>query len=243
MIRVTSYKKDSEQTYGLGATVVMEYLLHAREKVTGVIMHPQFRSEETVSKIKSLCGSDIPVSVEEKPFNILSKKENCFVICVIGKKDEHIQSGNHMVLVNPSNAGNMGTIMRSCLGFGVRDLAIIPPSVDHFDPKVIRASMGASASVRAEVFSSFEDYAARFPGNKLYPFMLDGSTKLHETVIEKPFSLIMGNEATGLPAEFSKIGRPIRIDHSHAIDSLNITIAASIGLYEATKGIDNDLQS
>ena len=243
MIRVTSYKKDSGETYGLGATVVMEYLQCAREKVTGVIMHPQFRSEETVSKIKTLCGSDIPVSVEEKPFNILSKKENCFVICVIEKKDERIREGNHMVLVNPSNAGNMGTIMRSCLGFGVRDLAIIPPAVDHFDPKVIRASMGASASVRAEVFSSFEEYAARFPGNKLYPFMLDGSTKLHETVIEKPFSLIMGNEATGLPSEFSKIGRPIRIDHSHAIDSLNITIAASIGLYEATKGIDNDLQS
>ena len=239
MIRVSGYKKDSDQTYGLGATVVMEYLLHAREKVSGVIIHPQFRSEETESKIKSLCGNDIPVSVEEKPFNILSKKENCFVICVIEKKDECIREGNHMVLVNPSNAGNMGTIMRSCLGFGVRDLAIVPPAVDHFDPKVIRASMGAAASVRTEVFGSFEEYAARFPSNHLYPFMLDGSTKLHETVIEQPFSLIMGNEATGLPSGFSKIGRPIRIDHSGAIDSLNITIAASIGLYEATKGIDN----
>ena len=243
MIRVASYKKDSVETYGLGATVVMEYLLHAREKVEAVILHPQFRSEDTIEKISSLCGNDIPVSVEEKPFNILSKKENCFVICVISKKEEHIGNGNHMVLVNPSNAGNMGTIMRSCLGFGVRDLAVIPPAVDHFDPKVIRASMGAAASVRIEVFGSFEEYAARFPGNRLYPFMLDGSTKLHETVIEKPFSLIMGNEATGLPAEFSKIGRPIRIDHSNSIDSLNITIAASIGLYEATKGIDNDLQS
>ena len=243
MIRVASYKKDSEQSYGLGATVVMEYLLHAREKVTGVILHPQFRSDETISKIKSLCGNDVPVSVEEKPFNILSKKENCFVICVIEKKEERIREGNHMVLVNPSNAGNMGTIMRSCLGFGVKDLAIIPPAVDHFDPKVIRASMGAAASVRAEVFSSFEEYAAKFPSNHLYPFMLDGSTKLHETVIEKPFSLIMGNEATGLPSGFSRIGRPIRIDHSDAIDSLNITIAASIGLYEATKGIDNHLQS
>lgn len=239
MIRVTSYRKDSGETYGLGATVVMEYLLHAKDKASAVILHPQFRSEETVSKINALCGSSIPVSVEEKPFNILSKKENCFVICVIEKKEEHIQNGNHMVLVNPSNAGNMGTIMRSCLGFGVRDLAIIPPAVDHFDPKVIRASMGAAASVRTEIFDSFEEYAARFPGNKLYPFMLDGSTKLHETTIEKPFSLIMGNEATGLPSEFSKIGRPIRIDHSNAIDSLNITIAASIGLYEATKGIDN----
>lgn len=243
MIRVASYRKDSEETYGLGATVVMEYLLHAKDKVRGVILHPQFRSEETVAKIKALCGDVIPVSVEEKPFNILSKKENCFVICVIEKREEHILKGNHMVLVNPSNAGNMGTIMRSCLGFGVRDLAIVPPATDHFDPKVIRASMGAAASVRTEVFSSFEEYSARFPENKLYPFMLDGSTKLHETVIEQPFSLIMGNEATGLPSEFSKIGRPIRIDHSNAIDSLNITIAASIGLYEATKGIDNKLQS
>ena len=243
MIRVASYRKDSEETYGLGATVVMEYLLYAKDKVRGVILHPQFRSEETVAKIKALCGDVIPVSVEEKPFNILSKKENCFVICVIEKREEHILKGNHMVLVNPSNAGNMGTIMRSCLGFGVRDLAIVPPAADHFDPKVIRASMGAAASVRTEVFSSFEEYSARFPENKLYPFMLDGSTKLHETVIEQPFSLIMGNEATGLPSEFSKIGRPIRIDHSNAIDSLNITIAASIGLYEATKGIDNKLQS
>jgi len=243
LTRVSSYRKESDETYGLGATVVMEYLLHAREKVRGVILHPQFRSEETISKINSICGNDIPVSVEEKPFNIHSKKENCFVICVIAKEEEHIRAGNHMVLVNPSNAGNMGTIMRSCLGFGVRDLAVIPPAVDHFDPKVIRASMGAAASVRTEVFGSFEEYAKRFPENKLYPFMLDGSTKLHETVIEKPFSLIMGNEATGLPSGFSQIGRPIRIDHSDAIDSLNITIAASIGLYEATKGIDNHLQS
>jgi TrmH family RNA methyltransferase len=65
--------------------------------------------------------------------------------------------------------------------------------------------------------------------------MLDGSTKLQETTINKPFSLIMGNEATGLDPSFQKIGQPIRIEHTSNIDSLNITIAASIGLYEATK--------
>ena len=95
--------------------------------------------------------------------------------------------------------------------------------------------MGACASVRIEVFERFEDYVGRFPGNKLYPFMLDGSTKLQDTKIQKPFSLIMGNEATGLDPSFKDIGQPIRIEHSSDIDSLNITIAASIGLYEATK--------
>ena len=141
-----------------------------------------------------------------------------------------------MVLVNPSNCGNLGTIVRSCLGFGVTNIAIVgKTSADPCDPKTIRASMGACASVRIEVFDAFRDYADRFPSNNLYPFMLDGSTKLQETSINKPFSLIMGNEATGLDPSFKDVGRPIRIEHSGNIDSLNITIAASIGLYEATK--------
>lgn len=236
MIKVTSYKSDNIHTYGLGATVAMEYLLKKRDAVKGIILHPGFRSEETIAKIKDICGDDIPVSTEEKPFNILSKKDNCFVICVIEKKKGGIADGNHMVLVNPSNCGNLGTIVRSCLGFGVQDIAIVgKTAADPFDPKTIRASMGACASVRIEVFDEFEEYAKRFPSNNLYPFMLDGSTKLQETTINKPFSLIMGNEATGLDPSFQKIGQPIRIEHTSNIDSLNITIAASIGLYEATK--------
>ena len=236
MIKVTSYKSDNIHTYGLGATVAMEYLLKKRDAVKGIILHPGFRSEETIAKIKDICGDDIPVSTEEKPFNILSKKDNCFVICVIEKQKTRINDGNHMVLVNPSNCGNLGTIVRSCLGFGVQDIAIVgKTAADPFDPKTIRASMGACASVRIEVFDEFEEYAKRFPSNNLYPFMLDGSTKLQETTINKPFSLIMGNEATGLDPSFQNVGKPIRIEHSSNIDSLNITIAASIGLYEATK--------
>ena len=239
MIKVTSYKSDNIYTYGLGATVAMEYLLKRRDVVRAVILHPGFRSEETIAKIRTICGSDIPVSPEEKPFNILSKKDNCFVIVVIEKKKVKIQDGNHMVLVNPSNCGNMGTIVRSCLGFGVTDIAIVgKTSADPNDPKTIRASMGACASVNIEVFDEFSDYQKRFPQNNLYPFMLDGSTKLQETTINKPFSLIMGNEATGLDPAFKDIGQPIRIEHSSNIDSLNITIAASIGLYEATKACE-----
>lgn len=236
MIKVTSYKSDNIHTYGLGATVAMEYLLKNRDVVKGIILHPGFRSEETIAKIKDICGKDIPISTEEKPFNILSKKDNCFVICVIEKNKTRLNDGNHMVLVNPSNCGNLGTIVRSCLGFGVQDIAIVgKTAADPFDPKTIRASMGACASVRIEVFDEFSEYTERFPSNNLYPFMLDGSTKLQETTINKPFSLIMGNEATGLDPSFQKIGKPIRIEHTSNIDSLNITIAASIGLYEATK--------
>lgn len=41
----------------------------------------------------------------------------------------------------------------------------------------------------------------------------------------------MGNEGSGLPAEFAAMGQPVRIPHNHEIDSLNLSIAAAIGMY------------
>ena len=58
---------------------------------------------------------------------------------------------------------------------------------------------------------------------------------LHDVKPQGKFSLIFGNEATGLPHEFSKIGKSVIIPHSDRIDSLNLPIAASIAMYEATK--------
>ena len=83
MIKVTSYNSDNIYTYGLGATVAMEFLLKRRDVVKAVILHPGFRSVETIEKIKAICANDIPVSTEEKPFNILSKKDKFFVSAVI----------------------------------------------------------------------------------------------------------------------------------------------------------------
>ena len=48
--------------------------------------------------------------------------------------------------------GNLGTIMRTMVGFGMEDLAIIRPGVDAYDPKVIRASMGSIFHLRFAYF-------------------------------------------------------------------------------------------
>ena len=52
-----------------------------------------------------------------------------------------------MVLVNPSDMGNMGTIIRTMLGFNYVNLAIIRPGVDVFDPRVIRWCLEMKAVV------------------------------------------------------------------------------------------------
>lgn len=143
------------------------------------------------------------------------------------------KDASHIVLVNPSNAGNMGTIMRSALGFELNQMAIVRPAVDAFDPKVVRASMGAIFSTEFQYFDTFDEYRQQFGERELYPFMLQAQIRLPEIHPSGTYSLIFGNEATGLPREFLDIGTSVIIPHSNRIDSLNLPIAASIAMYAA----------
>ena len=91
--------------------------------------------------------------------------------------------------------------------------------------------MGAIFSLPFCYYSSFEEYEKEFPNHHLYPFMLQAKKELREAEKKEPYSLVYGNEATGLPAEFLKKGDPLIIAQSSEIDSLNLDNAVSIGLY------------
>lgn len=232
------YRKESEVSYSLGITLTFELLKYKTEYVTRIFIHSGMKEGDTLEKLKGLSkAAGIEIVYTDKIFHVLSQKENCYVIGEFRKFSCALSAeASHIVLVNPSNAGNMGTIMRSALGFGITQMAIIRPAVDVFEPKTVRASMGAVFSTDFVYFDSFEEYRKSFGERELYSFMLDARVSLHEIRPEGRFSLIFGNEAAGLPAEFSKIGTSVVIPHSGRIDSLNLPIAASIAMYEATKG-------
>ena len=66
--------------------------------------------------------------------------------------------------------------------------------------------------------------------------MLKGATALDEIYPENvPFSLVFGNEGRGLDDDYLEVGKSILIPHSKEIDSLNLSLAVGIGLYEFTK--------
>jgi len=89
-------------------------------------------------------------------------------------------------------------------------------------------------------YDTFADYRAEHPERKLYPFMLDGAIELNAAArtAQPPFSLVFGNEQTGLPAEFAKMGQSVMIPQSSEIDSLNLAVAVSVGSYVFLYGGD-----
>ena len=139
------YKKSSDYSYALGTELTLQLLTDHPDKVRNVYIHSRQNDNEICRRIKALASEHhIEVIFSDRIFNILSDKENCYIMAVFDKYQADIQpSANHVVLVNPANTGNLGTIIRTSIGFGIRDIAIISPGVDIFDPRTIRASMGA----------------------------------------------------------------------------------------------------
>lgn len=227
---VKKYKKSDDVSYALGATVTMELLQRRAESARHIYISP--RSDVTaVTELAEKIG--VPITVGEKPFNILSPKENCFVIGEFKKFAVSADNArHHVVLVNPSNSGNLGTIMRDVAAFDCADLIIIRPAADCFDPKTVRASMGAVFGIGMEIFDSFEQYINKYGDRHVMPFMLDGKPfGAVKFDTRKRYSLVFGNEATGLPRDFGKYDA-VRIEQSEKVDSLNLSVAASIALYK-----------
>ena len=230
-MKIQKYKKNFDYSYALGMALTIELLKYHKNDVMFIYVHSSL-TNEALDELKMYAGT-IEIILNDKIFNILSKKENCYVIGVFKKYETKITNENHIVLHNPSNAGNLGTIIRSATGFNVKNIIIIRPGTDIFDPKVVRATMGALFHINFKYYDTFEEYQNEFKDHNLYPFMLQAKSSLKDVKFEKPFSLIFGNEATGLPREFLNIGHSVIIKHTNEIDSLNLPIACSIALFKS----------
>lgn len=232
-LHVQPYKKDFEYSYSIGVFPTLELLTHQPDKVIKVLLSSRSSLNAGVDKIRGLCRQHgIRVEIADAFMSKVTGKENSYAVGVFQKYQPMIDfDQNHLVLVGIRDMGNLGTICRTMLGFNMNHLAIIRPAADIFDPKVVRSSMGALFQLNFQYFASFADYQ-KITANHLYPFMTDGAQSLGAIKFQKPFSLVFGSEAAGLDASFQGVGTSVKIAQSEKVDSLNLSIAVGIALYQ-----------
>jgi len=157
-MKLRTYKKELEYSYALGASPAIELLKNRPQDCFKVMLSPLYSDKN--GKIKELCGKyKIECEENQKIINILSPKENCYVAAAFKKRAQNLDADkSHVVLDNPSDMGNLGSIIRSCAGFGINNIAIIGSGADVYNPKAVRASMGAFFHVNAQYFKSVNDY-------------------------------------------------------------------------------------
>jgi TrmH family RNA methyltransferase len=231
-MRLRRYNKTLDYSYTFGMYPTIELLRAKPDSVVRVVTHSKLSGEEGSRIISALAAKHgIPVECNDRLIDRLSPKDICYVVGVFTKYYPELSEDNHVVLVNPGNSGNLGTIIRSMLAFDFSDLAIIRPSMDIFHPDTVRASMGALFSINFRLFDDIGSYREKFSTHNLYLFMTEGRDTLDEVSFRHPYSLVFGSEPSGLPRRYKEFGNTVRIAHSDRVDSLNLAISASIVLH------------
>lgn len=224
-----NYNKKSDFSYTLGAYPTLELGFNRPELVRVIYLHP-LASQKIKDKVYGLSRENNLEVLEGPNFFKGLEKDNVFLAAKFDKYRDKIQDKRHLILHRPEQLGNLGTILRTALAFGLEDIAVIEPSCDRFHPSCIRASMGAHFSLRVESFPSMEDYEKAFK-REIYAFMTGDHPLLKEVNFEGTFSLLFGSESSGLPEDFSSRYKPIKIKMSPRVDSLNLSLAVGISLH------------
>lgn len=143
-----------------------------------------------------------------------------------------------MILENLQDPGNLGTIMRTAEGAGVDGVILSRTSVDLYNPKTIRATMG---SIYRMPFLYVDDIGKILPalkkkGISTYAAHLKGEQHYDEADYRGGTAFFIGNEGNGLTdALSSQADTWIRIPMHGKLESLNAAVAASILMYEVCR--------
>lgn len=148
-----------------------------------------------------------------------------------------------IVLEDLQDPGNLGTVFRTGEGAGVNGIIMSSRTVDVYNPKVIRSTMG---SVYRVPFLYTDDLCAAIRtleeyGISVYAAHLGGGKFYDEYDYRKGTAFLVGNEGNGLREETADCAdRLIRIPMEGCVESLNAAVASSILLYEAYRQRRNE---
>jgi RNA methyltransferase, TrmH family len=134
--------------------------------------------------------------------------------------------------------GNLGTIIRVADAAGAGGLVTTPGTVDFYNPKALRATMGSIFRLPTLRTPSLEDFVIKMKssGYQVIAAMVSARKRYFDVDLTKPTVLLLGQEGAGLPPEAALLtDQKVSIPMSTMIDSLNVASAASVILYEAVR--------
>ena len=167
----------------------------------------------------------------EKISNLKSPNKVLAIVKIRKQKIIRHKSGVILVLDDINDPGNLGTIIRMCDWFGVKQIVCSENSVDLYNPKVVQATMGSLFRVNV-LYVNLVKYLSKVNA-PIYGSYMKGEN-IKNTNSERNSHLVIGNEANGISPEVSKfITDRVAIKNiGGTTESLNVAVATSILLHE-----------
>ena len=222
-----------------GMKLVQEAIQEGAEIETIVVCEDCIKDEKIEQKMLYEIAKYECIYVSQKVFYWMSDVSNPQGILAIIRKKNQAQKINYkedilIALDGIQDPGNLGTILRTIDSVGLSQVLLSKNSVDPYNPKVVRSTMGAIFRVN---MIETENFVLDLKEAKNHKFeilatSLEESKSIYEVEYRKKV-IVIGNEANGVSREILDIAdQKIKIPMIGKTESLNASVATGIILYE-----------
>lgn len=196
--------------------------------------------EGLLIEVLSLVGEDFSMNtkitfISKEVMRKLSSTDTIpNVIGVCSKRKERKIGNRILILEDIQDPGNLGTIIRSSLAFGIDTIVLSTKTVDLYNPKVLRSTQGMIFHINI-IVRDLIPFIKELKNNNytIYGTKVDNGINIKELDKTDKYALIIGNEGNGMSSDIEVLcDMNLYIDMDNNVESLNAAVAASILLYE-----------
>ena len=201
-------------------------ILHSNYKVQQI-----YATESWIERCKIRDDISINLVKENELQRISALKTASDVLAVVHipiEKNDFDFSGINIVLDDVKDPGNLGTIIRICDWFGVKNIYCSEETVDVYNPKVVQSTMGSISRVDI-IYTDIKQMIQEIDINvKVYAAVMDGKD-INQIKVNENSLFVFGNESNGISKEIKNIiPERITINKIGEAESLNISASAAI---------------
>ena len=211
---------------------IIESALVCNENIGAILCSDSFLKENNPWIQKYLKKGTIIKTIDKKTLLKISSTKSpqgILTICDIPKQNPIKLTMNKWIYLDKiSDPGNMGTLIRSCAWFGIKNIALSPKCADPYNPKSIRAAMGAHFVVTIHANTDLSIFKNT---HRIIAADLRGKNA-NNYAFPKKCVLVLGSEAHGISKQnLDHIEDFIFINKLGSGNSLNVSTAGSILIY------------
>ena len=217
----------------------IELAIKGNYEIETILFLPELVSNNQITKLTAN-----PIEISKEVYQKLAYRDTTEGILAVAKSKSLQLSDlklpeNPLILVMEAieKPGNIGAILRTCDAAKIDAVIIANPKTDLYNPNIVRSSVGCLFTNQIATGSTEEviDYLIQKNIN-FYSATLQNSTSYHTQNYTLPTALVVGTEATGLSELWrKKATQNIIIPMQGEIDSMNVSVAAAILIFEAKR--------
>lgn len=202
----------------------------------GIVLDRAFVDKKHLSEY-SFAGSAI-IETTDAVLKKLSTTDSAPEAVAIGVQKEYdkrlLNSSKKVVLLeNIKDLGNLGTIIRSSLAFGADAIILYGDSVDIYNPKCVRASVGNLWKLPIFHFKTVEELKDNFSNFERVATLPRSNNLLKIYKAKLPILVMFGSEADGLSGDLINFATDsVKIEMAKTVESLNLATSVSVILYQ-----------